>query len=159
MKSLRWERNQAVLLAPPARSLIMFLRVRKGKDGRTAVDSARRAEEPARNAAQLSRSYSKLAYRLTSFRPGCVVDDVLRFCDRAGSFRYAGLFQCGHTYVTTVYVRECEHEIWVSFEFRSIDDELIAAINKLTDISVGRFLLYDKRYEQRCQFPWLTSAN
>lgn len=47
-----------------------------------------RTEGPARNAAQLSRSYSKLAYRLTSFRLGRVVDGVLRFCDRADSFRY-----------------------------------------------------------------------
>ncbi|TGZ36182.1 hypothetical protein DBV15_07244 [Temnothorax longispinosus] len=46
-----------------------------GKMGRTG---AGRAEKSARNAAQLSRSYSKLAYRLTSFRLGCVVvDDVL----------------------------------------------------------------------------------
>ncbi|KYN09584.1 hypothetical protein ALC57_18301 [Trachymyrmex cornetzi] len=47
--------------------------------------SAGRAEKSARNAAQLSCSYSKLAYRLTSFRLGYVVD-VLRCRDRAGSF-------------------------------------------------------------------------
>lgn len=49
-----------------------------------------RTKGPARNAAQLSRSYSKLAYRLTSFRPGRIVDGVLRCCDRADSFRYTG---------------------------------------------------------------------
>lgn len=48
--------------------------------------AAGRAEKLARNAAQLSRSYSKLAYRLTSFRLDCTVDDVLRCRDRAGSF-------------------------------------------------------------------------
>ncbi|KYQ50795.1 hypothetical protein ALC60_10119, partial [Trachymyrmex zeteki] len=46
---------------------------------------AGQVEKSARNAAQLSRSYSKLAHRLTSFRLGYIVD-VLRCRDRAGSF-------------------------------------------------------------------------
>lgn len=49
---------------------------------------AGRAEKSARNAAQLSRSYSKLAYRLTSFRLGCVVDDVLFAVTGLVLFRY-----------------------------------------------------------------------
>jgi hypothetical protein len=38
----------------------------------------------------------------------------------------------------TFVTRVCMHEVCLSFEFRPIDDELAAVVNKLTDIDTNR---------------------
>lgn len=129
MKSSRWERNQTVLLAPPARSLIMFLWVRKGRGGTvedgTGADwragKKRRAIIP--QLLEISVSINLVSpwpRRRRCFallRPGWFFP-VHRFRARATD-------ACAYAYT-----RMCTYEIEESFEFRPIDDELIVAVIK-----------------------------
>lgn len=104
-----------------------------------------RTKGPARNAAQLSRSYSKLAYRLTSFRLGRVVDGVLRCCDLADSFRYTGSVHA-HMYI------HMHVHVWDPREFRVSTDrwwiDCGSYSSWLTPIWLTGYGFY---YDKRCK--------